>query len=71
MFLLTGYVSDGFGRGKFKPIVKDKLGDIGKVTNYRSIAIVCILSKVFESYIFRVCRTVYTEKLSTIWLCKR
>ena len=34
MCLLTGYVPDSFGRGEITPIVKDKLGDISKVTNY-------------------------------------
>ena len=51
MYLLTGYVPDGFGKGKIAPIVKDKLGDIGKITNYRPITIVCILSEVFQSCI--------------------
>ena len=34
MCLLTGYEPDGFGRGKITPIIKDKLSDISKVTNY-------------------------------------
>ena len=68
MCLLTGYVPDGFDRGKITPIDKDKLDDIGKVTNYRPITIVCIVSKVFESCL-EYAKQFYTEKLSTIWLC--
>ena len=49
--LLTGYVPHGFDRGKITPIVKVKLSDISKVTNYRPITIVCILSNIFESCI--------------------
>ena len=47
MCLLTGYVPDGFGKGKIIPIVKDKFGDIIKITNYQPITIVCILLKNF------------------------
>ena len=60
-FLSTGYVPDGFSESKITPIVKDKLGDIGKVTNYRPITIVCILSKVFEWYIMEYVEQVISK----------
>ena len=69
--LLTGYVPDGCGKGKITPIVKDKLGDIGKVTSYRPITIVCILSKVFELCILEFVEQFMPKKLSKIWSCKR
>ena len=40
-----------FGRGIIVPLVKDKTGDIHFANNYRQIALLPIISKLFEAVI--------------------
>jgi len=46
--LLHGYVPDKFGCGIIVPLLKDRLGDVSSLDNYRAITISSIISKVFE-----------------------
>jgi len=43
-----GFVPDDFGKGVTIPLVKDNLGDISNVDNYRPITISPLISKLFE-----------------------
>ena len=43
-----GFVPDGFGIGIIVPIVKDNMGDITDVNNYRGITLCPVISKLFE-----------------------
>jgi len=48
MIYLHGFVPDDFGNGITIPILKDKLGDVSSVDNYRPITISPVISKIFE-----------------------
>ena len=48
MILMHGFVQDKFGFGVTVPVVKDKLGDVTAASNYRSITLSPIISKIFE-----------------------
>ena len=48
LVLQHGYVPASFGAGIIIPLVKDRLGDISKVDNYRAITVGCVISKAFE-----------------------
>ena len=48
LMLLHGYVPDKFGCGIIVPLLKDRLGDVSSLDNYRAITISSIISKVFE-----------------------
>ena len=50
-----GFVPDGFGQGIVVPVVKDRLGDCIKASNYRPITLSPIISKLFEYCILRNC----------------
>jgi len=41
-------VSDDFGKGITIPVLKDKLGDVSSVDNYRPITVSPVISKIFE-----------------------
>ena len=46
--LLHGYVPDRFGCGIIVPLIKDRLGDVSSLDNYRAITISSVISKAFE-----------------------
>ena len=48
MMSLHCFVPDDFGMGLIVPIVKDRLGDIADVNNYRGITLSPVISKLFE-----------------------
>ena len=48
MIYLHGFVPDDFGKGITIPVLKDKLGDVSSVDNYRPITISPVISKIFE-----------------------
>jgi len=48
MIYYHGFVPDDFGKGITIPLVKDKLGDVSSVDNYRAITISPLVSKLFE-----------------------
>src|ERR1043165_3016505 len=45
---LHGYVPNDFGNGIIIPLLKDKLGDINDVNNYRGITLIPVMSQLFE-----------------------
>ena len=49
LIMQHGYVPKNFGNGVVVPILKDRLGDVSSLDNYRAITISNIISKVFES----------------------
>jgi len=49
LIMQHGYVPKHFGSGVVVPILKDRLGDVSSLDNYRAITISNIISKVFES----------------------
>ena len=49
LIMQHGYVPKHFGSGVVVPILKDRLGDVCSLDNYRAITISNIISKVFES----------------------
>jgi len=48
-------VPDGFGYGVIVSLVKDKSADLNSVDNYRSITLIPVVSKVFESVMLASC----------------
>ena len=48
LILIHGHVPDAFGQGVVVPLLKDRLGDITDLNNYRAISVSCVISKVFE-----------------------
>ena len=59
--LLHAFVPNQFRFGTIIPLVKDRLGDLGDMNNYRGITIAPIISKIFE----HVLRIVFTDYLTT------
>ena len=53
-FLNHGSLPDAFMRSAIDPIVKNKTGDPSDINNYRPIALVTAMSKVFEICILNV-----------------
>jgi hypothetical protein len=51
-----GYVPKDFGAGIIIPLLKDKLGDVNNVGNYRGITLIPIISKLFELVLLEICR---------------
>src|SRR5207244_10352969 len=47
-----------FGKGIIVPLLKDKLGDANDLNNYRGIALVPVISKLFEQVIMEICEPV-------------
>ena len=47
-------VPDGFGAGVICPLVKDKLGNINDVNNYRGITLISVISKLFEYVLLEI-----------------
>ena len=50
-----GYVPNDFGAGIIIPLLKDKLGDVNDVGNYRGITLIPIFSKLFELVLLEIC----------------
>ena len=50
-----GYVPHNFGQGTIVPLLKDKLGDVNDVNNYRGITLIPVISKLFELVIVEIC----------------
>jgi hypothetical protein len=48
LILQHGYVPANFGSGIIIPLVKDRLGDVSKIDNYRAITVGSFFSKIFE-----------------------
>src|SRR5437899_8105945 len=45
---LHGYVPHDFGSGIIIPLLKDKLGNVNDLGNYRCITLIPVISKLFE-----------------------
>ena len=45
-----------FGEGIIVPLLKDKLGDVNDVNNYRGITLIPVISKLFELVIIEICK---------------
>jgi hypothetical protein len=52
---LHGYVPDKFGDGIIIPLIKDKLGNVNDLGNYRGITLIPVISKLFELVILEIC----------------
>ena len=55
VLLLHGLVFYDFGKGVVIPLLKDKLGCINSLENYRGITLTPVLAKLFELSILEVC----------------
>ena len=53
---IHGYVPNGFGSGIIIPLLKDKLGDVNDVSNYRGITLIPVISKLLELVILEICK---------------
>jgi len=51
--MLHGYVPSNFGCGIIVPILKDRLGDVSSLDNYRAITVSNTIAKVFELCLLR------------------
>ena len=49
-----GFVPNEFGKGIIIPLLKDKLGDVNDVNNYRGITLIPVISKLFELVILDI-----------------
>ena len=49
------FVPHDFGVGFIVPIIKDKLGNVNDVNNYRGITLVSVITKVFEHVLLELC----------------
>ena len=49
-----GYVPNGFGIGIIIPLVKDKLGNLSDIKNYRGITLSSTIAKLFEMCLFEL-----------------
>ena len=47
-FISHGYLPDGFMKSAIIPLIKNKTGDTNDKNNYRPIALVTAMSKIFE-----------------------
>ena len=47
--LIHGYVPNKFGHAIIVPLIKDRSGDVSKLSNYRGISLSPIISKLFET----------------------
>jgi hypothetical protein len=52
---LHGFVPDNFGCGTVIPLIKDKLGDVNDLNNYRGITLIPVISKLFELTLLHIC----------------
>jgi hypothetical protein len=50
-----GTVPDDFGAGIIVPLIKDKTGNIGDISNYRPITLISIISKLLECILLEIC----------------
>jgi exonuclease III len=50
------YVPDDFGSGIIIPLLKDKLGKINDLGNYRGITLIPVISKLFELVLLEICK---------------
>ena len=50
-----GYVPKDFGSGIIVPLLKDKLGDVNDLSNYRGITLIPVISKLLELVILEMC----------------
>ena len=50
-----GYVPNDFGKGIVIPLLKDKLGNINDLSNYRGITLIPVISKLLELVILEIC----------------
>ena len=44
-----------FGAGIIVPLLKDKLGNVNDVNNYRGITLIPVISKLFELVLLEIC----------------
>ena len=47
-FISHGYLSDGFMKSAIIPLIKNKTGNTNDKNNYRPIALITAMSKIFE-----------------------
>jgi len=53
--LKHNYVPTAFGCGTLIPLLKDKLGNVNDMNNYRGITLIPTISKLFELVLLKVC----------------
>ena len=51
-----GYVPDDFGQGIIIPLIKEKLGNVNDLGNYRGITLIPVISKLLELVILDICK---------------
>ena len=49
LMIIHGYVPNRFGHAIIVPLIKDRCGDVSKLTNYRGISLSPVISKLFET----------------------
>jgi hypothetical protein len=55
MMIVCSHVPNEFGQGIVVPVVKDKSGDVTKLSNYRGITLSSCVSKLFEMCLLNKC----------------
>jgi len=55
IMVIHGLVPDNFGNGIIVPLLKDKKGNVNSLDNYRTIALIPVISKLFELVILELC----------------
>ena len=53
--LIHGFVPDSFGAGICVPLIKDKIGYVNDINNYRIITLSPIIAKLFEMVVLSIC----------------
>ena len=53
--ILHGFVPNNFGLGLVIPLIKDKTGNPNRLSNYRGITLIAVISMVFEAVLLNVC----------------
>jgi len=54
--LATNVVPNAFGNGIVNPLIKDKIGDVNSLDNYRKITLIPVVAKVFELVVLELCK---------------
>ena len=54
--LATSVVPDAFGSGIVIPLIKDKIGNVNSLDNYRGITLIPVVAKVFELVVLELCK---------------
>ena len=49
LIIKHGHVPSDFKNGLIVPVVTDKRKDVDNVDNYKSVTIICVISKLFET----------------------